>query len=103
MHRSIFVPMQDTGLPALSVIMDHEYTPHVRSRGEEKREKEEGKKARRWVVEVTFSWFNRFRKLLIRWEKTHSNYLALLHFACAIIVWRKIRRLVEITFLYLKR
>ena len=79
-----------TGLPALTVIMDHEYTPHVRSRGEEKREKEEGQKARRWVVEVTFSWFNRFRKLLIRWEKKHSNYLALLHFACAIIVWRKI-------------
>jgi len=24
---------------------------------------------RRWVVEVAHAWFNRFRRLLIRWEK----------------------------------
>lgn len=79
-----------TGAPAAKVMSAHHYTPHVRSRGEEKSEKQEGKKARRWVVEVTFSWFNRFRKLLVRWEKKEKNYLALLHFACAIIVWRKV-------------
>jgi transposase len=79
-----------TGKPAAAVMRGHNYVPHVRSRGQETVEKQEGKKARRWVVEVTFSWFNRFRKLLIRWEKKERNYLALLHFACAIIVWRKI-------------
>ena len=36
--------------------------------------------ARRWVVEVAHSWFNRFRRLLIRWEKKAANYLALLQF-----------------------
>lgn len=78
------------GNPAAEAISKRAYKPHVRSRGQEKAEKQEGKKARRWVVEVTFSWFNRFRKLLVRWEKKEQNYLALLHFACAFIVWRKL-------------
>lgn len=64
------------------------YVPHVRSRGEEHRRCRRGQKARRWVVERTHSWLNRFRKLLIRWEKKSDNYLALMHFACAIIVYR---------------
>ena len=68
------------------------YTAHIRSRGEERKEKEHNPafKARRWIVEVTHSFFNRFRKLLVRFEKKATNYLALLHFACAIIVWRKL-------------
>ncbi len=67
------------------------YTAHIRPRGEEKKEKENNPnfKARRWVVEVTHSFLNRFRKLLVRFEKKADNYLALLHFACAVIVWRK--------------
>jgi len=31
---------------------------------------------------------NRFRRLLIRWEKKAENYIALLHFACALIAFR---------------
>ncbi len=67
-----------------------QYTAHIRPRGEERKEIERNPafKARRWVVEVTHSFFNRFRKLLVRFEKKSANYLALLHFACAIIVWR---------------
>jgi len=41
-----------------------------------------------WVVERTHSWMNRFRRLLIRWEKKADNYLALVHFACAYITFR---------------
>ena len=44
--------------------------------------------ARRWVVERTNSWHNRFRKLRIRYEKKAANYLGLLHFACFLIVYR---------------
>lgn len=40
---------------------------------------------RRWVVERTNSWHNRFRALLIRWERKASHYLALCQFACALI------------------
>jgi putative transposase len=47
-----------------------------------------GYRARRWVVERTHSWMNRFRRLLIRWEKKVPNYKAFLHFACAWITFR---------------
>ena len=42
----------------------------------------------RWVVARTHSWTNRFRRLLIRWEKKVENDLALVHFACAWIAFR---------------
>ena len=61
-------------------------TLHLRTRGEEVRAKRRGRKARRWVVERTHSWLNRFRRLLVRWEKKASNYEAMLHLACATIV-----------------
>ena len=63
------------------------YTAHIRPRGEEIQAKKTGQKARRWVVERTHSWLNRFRHLLIRWAKKPENYLAMLHFACARITW----------------
>ena len=66
------------------------FTAHIRARGEEAKEimEEAGKKARRWVVERTHSWLNRFRRILIRWEKKPETYIAMLHFACGIITWR---------------
>jgi len=66
------------------------YTAHIRARGEEMREKAQipGYRARRWVVERTHSWMNRFRRLLIRWEKKVDNYLAMLHLACAFIAFQ---------------
>jgi putative transposase len=67
------------------------FTAHIRARGEEaqatKREAEY--KARRWVVERTHSWMNRFRRVLIRWDKKVCNYLAFLHLACAYITYRQ--------------
>ena len=44
----------------------------------------------RWIDEVAHSWFNRFRKLLVRYEKLERSYLALYHLAAAIIVFRKV-------------
>ena len=66
------------------------FTAHIRSRGEEAQELalEAGKRARRWVVERSHSWMNRFRRILIRWDKKPDNYLAMLHFACALIAFR---------------
>jgi len=66
------------------------YTAHIRARGEEAQaiKHEAGFKARRWVVERTHSWMNRFRRILTRWEKKPMNYLGLLHFVCAIITYR---------------
>ena len=44
--------------------------------------------ARRWVIERTNSWHNRFRKLRVRYEKDPDNYLGLVHVACILIVYR---------------
>jgi len=68
-------------------------TPHIRARGEEakKIKQRAGFTARRWVVERTHSWFNRFRYVLVRWSKKLQNYLGLLHFVCAIITFRHAR------------
>ena len=65
------------------------YTLHIVPRDKEARElkRQAGKKARRWVVERSHSWFNRFRALLIRWEKKAENYLSELHLACAFITF----------------
>ena len=46
--------------------------------------------ARRWVVEVCHSWFNRLRKLLVRYEKLERSFVALNHIAAAIIALRKV-------------
>ncbi len=46
---------------------------------------------RRWVVEVSHSWFNRFRRLLIRWEKKGANYLGFVQLAACLIIYRKLR------------
>ena len=46
------------------------------------------KHARR-VVEAAHRWFNRLRKLLVRFEKLHDSCLALVHLAAAIICFRK--------------
>ena len=68
------------------------FTAHIRSRGEEAKalKREAGFRARRWVVERTHSWLNRFRALLIRWSKKPENHLALLHLACALITWKTV-------------
>ncbi|MDR2923961.1 MAG: transposase [Treponema sp.] len=68
------------------------YAGYIRGRGEERQGKERDAnfKARRRVVEACHSWLNRFRKLMVQYEKKEGNYLALLYFACAIIVWRQI-------------
>lgn len=48
---------------------------------------------RRWVVEVGHSWFNRFRRILIRWEKRADRHLGFVQLAACLIIYRKLRRL----------
>ena len=65
------------------------WIPYIRGRKDEHSAKRKpGHRARRWVVERTHSWLNRFRRLLVRWEKRADTYLAMLHFACGIITWQ---------------
>ena len=66
------------------------FTAHIRSRGEEAQliRRRARFKARRWVAERTHSWMNRFRRVLIRWEKKPENYLGLLHVTLACIAFQ---------------
>ncbi len=72
------------------LVKEFGYTAHIKARGEEAQaiKRQAGFKARRWVVERTHSWMNRFRRILTRWEKKPENYLVLIHFVCAIITYR---------------
>jgi len=65
------------------------YTAHMRARGEEALmiKRSLRFKARRWVVERTHSWMNRFRRVLILWEKKPENYLGMLHLTLGCITY----------------
>lgn len=73
-----------------ALVIEVGFTAHIRSRGEEAKaiKKTAGFRARRWVVERAHSWMNRFRAILIRWQKRSDTYVAMLHIACAVIAWR---------------
>jgi len=82
----------------LGIIDRHGYIAHVVDRRQEadRKRRDPKKKARRWVVEVCHSWFNRFRKLLVRYEKLERSFVALNHLAAAIIAFRKVPMQVNI-------
>ena len=65
------------------------FTLHIPPKGKEAQrvKKRARTKARRWVVERTHSWMNRFRGILIRWNKKPANYIAMLHLAFAFIIY----------------
>jgi putative transposase len=88
------------GRRALEIIESHGYIPHVVGRRKEAdaKRRNPAKKARRWVVEVCHSWFNRFRKLLVRYEKLHRSFIALNHIAAAIIAFRKVPLTINIIY-----
>jgi putative transposase len=77
---------------ALEIIDSHGYIGHVVGRRKEAdvKRRDPTRKARRWVVQVCHSWFNRFRKLLVRYEKLERSFVALKHIAAAIIAFRKV-------------
>ena len=78
-------------------IIKRGYVPHMpykRKRGQKAetlcKKKNPSAKNKRWVVERTNSWHNRFRKLFTRYEKKVENYLGLVQLSCNIIMYRKI-------------
>ena len=70
-------------------IFNRGYIPHIRHRREEKLF-HRTHAARRWVVERTNSWHNRFRKLFTRYEKKDENYVGFVQLANSLIVYRRI-------------
>ena len=83
------------GKPSEATTRVFGYEPHIRRIGEEKLD-EAGEKthpARRWVVERMIAWLNRCRGILIRWDKKAENYLGLIQLACALLWYRRRRKL----------
>jgi len=84
--------------PIENEIIRRGYVPHIPykiKRGQRKEEiayqhKHQTIRNKRWVVERTNSWHNRFRKLFTRYEKKVENYLGLVQLSCSIIIYRKI-------------
>lgn len=73
---------------------EYNYTPHIRTIREETRRRRGGRrKPRRWVVERTFAWLRKCRGILVRYNKKAENYLGLLQLACALIWYRRYRKL----------
>ena len=50
------------------------------------------------TTSVCHSWFNRFRKLLVRYEKLDRSFLALNHLAAGIIAFRKVNLKINIIY-----
>jgi putative transposase len=67
------------------------FIPHIKGRSQEavQLRNTPTTKARRWVVERTHSWMNRFRKILISFEKSELSYYALVSLSAALICWRQ--------------
>jgi transposase len=62
--------------------------PHRKNRTKAK--VQDGRKLRRyrkrWKIERTFSWFNNFRRLVVRYERLLTTYRGFFHLACIMIV-----------------
>lgn len=41
---------------------------------------------RRWRVERLFAWLQNFRRLVVRYEFRHDNFLGMLHLGCILIL-----------------
>ncbi len=59
-------------------------TPRIARKGIESRER---LGRYRWIVERTFAWLHRNRRLLIRYERDPALHDAFLHLGCALICW----------------
>ena len=73
------------------IAQEFQFTTHIPPKGEAAQQvkRKARHKARRWVVERTHSWMNRYRGVLIRWSKKAENYMALLHLSFAFIIYRR--------------
>lgn len=72
-----------------AIVKSRGMVPHTRRRGEPPLLGPYRGKARRWVVERTNSWHNRFRAIFIRWERKAANYRGLVLLASGLIAFQQ--------------
>ena len=73
----------------------HGYQGHIRRIGEEKLDTQGERRypARGWVVERTLAWLSKCRAILVRYDKKAANYIGLIQLACAVLRYRRQRKL----------
>jgi len=71
-------------------LLERDSILHLKHRGEPAPEvaPEQHHPARRWVVERTHAWHNKFRRLLVRWERLLDSYKAMVCLASVFILYR---------------
>lgn len=96
-HRGVFAPLRprclclDKGYDYADfeeAVRSRGIIPYIRRRGEQPIVGCVRCKPRRWVVERTNRWHNRFRGILIRWERIAANYLAMLQLVSGLIAFQ---------------
>lgn len=78
-----------------AAVAESQYVAHIKHRRrknepleeEQPVSEEERHPARRWVVERTIGWLGKRRSIRVRWCKKDKNWMALLKFACAHILF----------------
>ncbi|MBK4739240.1 transposase [Noviherbaspirillum sp. DKR-6] len=45
---------------------------------------------RRWKIERTFAWFNKFKRVITRWDRCIERYTVFVHLAFAMILLRRL-------------
>jgi transposase len=76
--------------PARDVVWEEGYTGHIAPKGGRAPEGvvHPGGQARRWKVERTHAWHDRFRRLVVNWEQTPASRYAFMCLANALIAYR---------------
>ena len=76
--------------PARAVVLVERYTGHIAPKGRRTADTvvPPGGQARRWKVERTHAWHDRFRRLVVNWEHTLASRYGFLCLANALIAYR---------------
>ena len=90
-EQGLWLDKGDAYAAVEATVRSYGYVPHIVPRDAERqlRETIPGYRARRWPVERTHSWMNRFRRILVRWEKKIENYTGMVHLVCAFIAFKQ--------------
>jgi len=77
--------------PARGVVFENRYIAHIAPKAGRDPDAplHPGGKARRWVVEQTHALHDRFRRLVVNWEKTITSRYGFLCLASALIAYRR--------------
>lgn len=77
--------------PARGVVFANRYVPHIAPKAGRDPDAplHPGGKARRWVVEQAHALHDRFRRLVVNWEKTISSRYGFLCLASALMAYRR--------------